>query len=97
MQKFVGKHLRATSYRVKLTERYSVPAEKNHESPWTNSHESFQDDVQEPMSPPHVPLKLSEPAISPLVVPSGLDIDEPSVADELPDVDIQENSLAVPQ
>ena len=49
------------------------------------------------MSPPPVPLKLSEPAIPPLVVPSGLDINEPSVTDEPPDVDIQENNLAVPR
>ena len=68
---------------------------KKHESPWTDSHESFQYDVQDVMSPPPVPLKLSYPAIPSLVVPSDLDINEPSVTDEPPDVDIQENSLAV--
>ena len=49
------------------------------------------------MSPPPVPLKLSEPTIPPLIVPSGLDINEPSVTDEPPDVDIQDNNLAVPR
>jgi hypothetical protein len=41
IQMFVGNHLRATSCTVKRTECYRVPAEKTHESPWTNSHESF--------------------------------------------------------